>query len=187
MMSITQTYWFSDDEHWYPVKIDVGTEVFRLVKIERLDPGKRKKYSDAEFALILPPGWNAYRADAGVFVVAPDVDWDIVVKTKKLSQFSQKEKGSPRDWAERELPDPAEHLKDLKVRPDSWLSTTVSGRPAASYVADFAAIDGTPMAQYVVCVFGKTTAASITANCPRDGLNHMKKAIRPVVESLEVK
>jgi hypothetical protein len=189
VMSITQTYWFSDDAHRYPVKIDVGSAVIQLVKIERLDPGKAKKYSNAEFALTLPPGWNAYRVDASVFVVAPDVDWNIVVKTKKLNQLSQEEKKSPRAWAERGLPDAVEqqHLKNLKVRPNSWLPATVSGRPAASYVTDFTAIDGTPMAQYVVCVFGKTAAASFTVTCPRDGLDRIKKAIHPVVESLEVK
>ena len=43
------------------------------------------------------------------------------------------------------------------------------------------------MTQFVVCIFGKTTAANINADCPRDDLERMKRAVMPIAESLEVK
>jgi tetratricopeptide (TPR) repeat protein len=194
---VNQTFWFSDDEHHYPVKINANGVVMPLVKVERLTPGKTRKYSDAAISFSLPFGWYVYQKRTGLYenepgltLLTPDVDWDIRIATitlEKLGKLSAEAKESPRAGAERGLLDLAKQLKDLKVRADSWQSTAVSGQPAASYVADFVSADGRPMALYVVCVFGKTTAASVTANCPRDDLDRMKKALRPVVESFEVK
>ncbi len=202
---VNQTFWFSNDEHHYPVKINANGVVMPLVKVERLVPGKTRKYSDAAIALSLPSGWYVYHKGAGLYknepgltLLTPDVDWEIQIATItleklsaemniKLEKLSAEPKKSLRASAEQGLSDMAKQLKDLKVRADSWQSMTLSGQPAASYVADFVGTDGRSMALYVVCVFGKTTAASITVNCPRDGLDHMKKAIRPVLESFEVK
>jgi hypothetical protein len=189
---INQTFWFSDDEHRYPVKIEANGVVMPLVKVERLKLGETRKHADAEIALALPSGWNVYRpqtdAEAeGASLLTPNADWDIHIKTTKLDKLSADERESPRAWAEKGFPDAAKRLKDLKVRPDSWQSLTVSGQPAASHLADFVAVDGRPMAEYVVCVFGKTVAAKLSASCPRDELDRMKKAIAPVLESLEVK
>ena len=186
-MPINQTFWISDDEHHYPVKINANGVVMPLVKIERLKPGETRRYSDAEFALALPLGWNVYYSEGTAQLLTPNVDWGITIVTKKLETLSAEEKKSPRALAEQKLLEAAKELKDLKVRADSWQSMTVSGQPAASYMADFVAIDGQPMAQYVVCVFGKTMAAKVAASCPRDGLDRLKKAIQPVVQSLEVK
>ena len=186
-MPINQTFWISDDEHHYPVKINANGVVMPLVKIERLKPGETRRYSDAEFALALPLVWNVYYSEGTAQLLTPNVDWVITIVTKKLETLSAEEKKSPRALAEQKLLEAAKELKDLKVRADSWQSMTVSGQPAASYMADFVAIDGQPMAQYVVCVFGKTMAAKVAASCPRDGLDRLKKAIQPVVQSLEVK
>ena len=194
---VNQTFWFSDDEHHYPVKVDANGVVMPLVKVERLKPGEVRKYADDEIALALPTGWYAYRTQAGAFrqapdaegayLLTPDVDWGISITTTKLEKLSAEEKKSPRALAEQKLPEAAKRLKNLKLRDDSWQSMSVSGQPAVSYVADFVAIDGSPMVEYVVSVFGKTMAAKVAANCPRDGLDQLKKAMQPVIESLEVK
>jgi len=195
-MPINQTFWISNDEHHYTVKIDANGVVMPLVKVERLKPGEPRRYADDEIALTLPHDWYAYRAEAKTprqgpeaagALLTPDVDWEIVIATTKLEKLSTEEKQSPRAWAEQKLPEVATVLKDLKVRADSWHTMTVSGQPAAGYVADFVAINGTPMVEYVVCMFGKTMAAKVAANCPRDSLDRLKKAMQPVIESLEVK
>jgi hypothetical protein len=194
---INQTFWISNDEHRYPVKMDANGVVIPLVKVERLVPGKARKYSDDEVTLMSPNDWFAYRPapaavaedpDAqGLYLLTPDVDWGIVIKTKKLDQLSAEERKSPRAWAELKMSEAAKRLKDLKLRDDSWKSLTVSGQQAVSYVADFTRADGKPMAHYVVCVFGKTFAAKVAADCLRDGLDDLKKAMQPVIDSLEVK
>jgi hypothetical protein len=184
---INQTFWFSNDKHHYPVKIDANGVVMPLVKVERLKPGETRKYSDADLTVALPTGWFVYRSETDASLLAPDIDWDMHIKTRKLDKLSADEKESPRAWAEQGLPDAAKRLNNLKVRQDSWQSLTVSGQPAASYTADFVATDGRPMTEYVVCVFGKTLAAKLTASCPHDGLDRIKKSLGPVIESLEVK
>ncbi len=186
-MPINQTMWFSDDEHHYPVKFDANGVVIPLVKIEQLKPGETRKYSNAEIALSLPDGWYDYPAEAGVYLLPPNVNWTALVKTTRLEKLSAEEKESPRAWAEHGVPHAAKQLKDLKIRPDSWELTTIAGQPAVTFAGDFTSTDGRPMSQYVVCVFGKTMAANMNVDCPRDDLDRIKKAFRPVVESLEVK
>lgn len=135
----------------------------------------------------MPPGWYTYRAQPGVYLLAPDAPWDILVKKIKLEKLSAEERKSPRAWVEKSLPAAAKRLKDLKVRAGSWETTIISGRPAVSLLGDFVATDGRPMTQYTVCVFGKTTALNMNVDCPRDGVEAMKKAVHPIVVSLEVK
>jgi hypothetical protein len=197
MLPANQTFWFSDDEHRYPVKIEANGVVIPLVKIEHLKPGESTKYSDAEFALALPPGWSVYRPKASgqgqktdaeeAFLLVPNVDWEVHIKTTKLEKLSAEAKQSPRAWAEQELPKADKEFKGLTIRDDSWKSITVSGQSAVAYVADFNAVDGRPMSQYVVRFFGKTMAATLIVNCPRANLDRATKAIQPVVESLELK
>jgi len=183
---INQTFWLSDDEHHYPVKIEANGVLMPLTKIETFKPGEIRKYADAELALALPPSWNVYRTEGVHVLLAPNANWDILIKTTKLEKLSAEEKQSPRAWAEKGLPDAAKQLKDLKVRAASWETTTIAGRPAVSFLGDYVATNGRPMAQYTVCVFGKTTAFKMNGDCPRDGVDDMKKAVRPVIESLEV-
>jgi hypothetical protein len=184
---VNQTFWFSDDEHRYPVKMEANSVLIPLVKIERLKPGEVRKYSDADVGLDLPEGWDVYRHKEGTSLLTPDINWDITIKATELSELSAEEKASPRAWAERRLPDEAKRLKDLKVRTKWDTEKTTSGQPAACYVADFAGAKGPAMAQYVICVFGKTKAVALTASCPRDGFDNLTKAIKSVVDSLEVK
>ena len=144
---VNQTFWISDDEHHYPVKINANGVVMPLVKVERLVPGETRKYSDAAIALSLPSGWYVYHKGAGLYenepgltLLTPDVDWDIHVATLKLEKLSAETnirleklsaepKKSLRASAEQGLSDMAKRLKDLKVRADSWQSTTISGQP----------------------------------------------------------
>jgi hypothetical protein len=184
---VNQTFWFSDDEHRYPVKMEANSVLIPLVKIERLKPGEVRKYSDADVGLDVPDGWDVYRHKEGVSLLTPDVSWDIVIKATELSGLSAEEKASPRAWAEHRLPDETKRLKDLKVRSKADLEKTAAGQSATCYVADFVGADGRPMAQYVTCIFGKTKAVVLTANCPRDGFEDLTKAIKSVVDSLEVK
>jgi len=44
-MPVNQNFWFSDDEHRYPVKIDANGVVMPLVKVERLKAGEVRKYA----------------------------------------------------------------------------------------------------------------------------------------------
>ncbi len=168
------------------MKLEANSVLGLLTKIETLKPGEARKYKDAELALALPPGWYAYRSQPGVYLLDPDANWDILVKKTKLEKLSTEEKQSPRAWAEKGLPSAAKRLKDLKVRAGSWKTMTIFGRPAVSLVGDYVATNGRPMAQYTVCVFGKTTALNMNVDCPRDGVDAMKKAVQPVIESLEV-
>jgi hypothetical protein len=194
---VNQTFWMSDDEHRYLVKMEANNVIIPLEKIERLVAGETKKYADDDISFSLPSDSYVYGKGAGpsdnkpnepgLTLLAPEVDWEIKIATTKLEKLSAELKTSPRASAERGLLDMAKQLKELKVRADSWQSTPISGQPAASYVADFTGANGRPMALYVTCVFGKTIAASITVNCPRDDLDRVKKLVRPILDSLEVK
>lgn len=141
-------------------------------------------------SLTLPPDWYAYCSSPtknNLWLLDPDAEWNVVLKKKKLEALSKEERQSPRAWAEKGLPEAAKQLKDLKVRDDSWRSTTIAGQPAVSFAGDYVATDGRPMTQFVICVFGKTMAANINADCFRDDLEQMKKAILPIAESVKVK
>ena len=172
---INQTFWISDDEHHYPVKIEANGVLMPLVQIETLKAGEIRKYADAELALALPPDWNVYRHQDDRRLLTPNVNWDMLIKTTKLEKLSAAEKQSPRAWVEKGLPNAAKQLKNLQIRAASWQTSTISGRPAVSLVGDYVATGGQPMAQYSVCVFGKTWGLVLNADCPRDGVDDLQK------------
>ena len=193
---VNQTCWFSTDQHRYIVKMEANSVLMPLTKVEIRKSGESQEYTNADlgFSLSLPPNWYAYQpteANGGksnkVLLLDPDAKWDVVLKTTKLESLSKEERQSPRAWAEKGLPEAAKRLKDLKVSADSWNSTTIGGQPAVTFAGNYMATDGRPMTQFTICIFGKTMAVNINADCPRDDLERMKKAILPIAESLKVK
>jgi hypothetical protein len=193
---INQMFWFSADEHRYIVKMEANSVLIPLTKVEIRKSGQSQQYANADlgFSLRLPPDWYAYRAKKAdgeeadkVDLLDPDADWTVALKTRKLETLSKEERQSPRAWVEKGLPGAARQLKDWKVRADSWNPTAIAGQPAVIVAGDYVATNGRPMTQFSVCVFGKTMAVNINADCPRDDLERLKRAIVPIAESLKVK
>lgn len=188
---ISQTFWFAADEQRRIVKIEANSVLMPLTKIETRASGASQECTSADLglSLSLPPNWYAYRPSKAnrLFLLDPDAQWSVALKTAKLDSLAKESRQSPRAWAEKGLPDAAKQLKDLKVRTNSWNSITIAGQPAVTFAADYQATDGQPMTQFVVCMFGKTMAVNINADCPRDDLETMKKALMPIVESVKVK
>jgi hypothetical protein len=148
-LSIHQTFWYSTDPHRYLVKFEADGVVVELSQVAQHKAGEPMSYDDPdhEFSVNAPSDWNFFtsprkndNSNHEVVIVDPDGIATTQLVVGSLDKLKPEQRKSLRDWADSEIADPANGMKDLKIRPDSWQQRTVAGQPALSAIGDF--VDG---------------------------------------------
>ena len=194
---VNQTFWYSSDEHHYPVKFEAGGVAALLTQVTQRKAGEAVRYQDPEFgfSLAAPAEWMFFRADtkdekkfSGVVVLDPDAAATIVVNVGSRKVHGPKDQQALREWAEKEVVEgeAAIALKALKLRPESWKERTVGGLPALSVVGDFEEGKEKKVG-CAVFTTGKANTAVLTLITPAKDFDAFQSKFEAIVDSYKEK
>ncbi len=192
-LNIHQTFWYSTDPHRYLVKFEAEGIVVELAEVTQRKAGEPVCYQDAQyhFSLCSPSDWNFFLAakrtensKSEITLVDPDALANTQVVVGSLDKLKPEQRKSLRDWADSEIADPENGMKDLKVRPDSWQERTVSGQPALSVISDF--VDGKDKkVAYAVFSFNGTNGVNLHTLIDAKDFDAFKPKFDALVDSFK--
>jgi len=194
-LSIGQTFWYSNDAHRYLVQFQVGAITAKLDSISQRKPTDPVTFHDDELGISLtaPPQWVVCRFKAGqprgqslIRTFDPDADTDDgglrIFPTKSLSAAEQK---SSRAWAEGDFKDEMDVPgKNVVIRPGSWKTFSISGRPGAGYVADFTD-NGKSKTACSICVLGTKESEHFVLEAPGDKFGDLMKQFETILTTYQ--
>ena len=191
-LSISQTFWISDDAHRYLVKFEGGGATGSLASISQRKPGAAVPFRDDTLGVSLtaPADWVFFRPQSRggkretIALVDPIGDLDMgYVALVRTDSLSATERQSSRAWAETDFKENlTKELKEAKIRPDSWKNHTLAGRPGVSYIADY--IDGDkPRVGFSLRVLGPKTSEVFNMTCAPEKFDALKAALDGIIAS----
>ena len=192
-LSISQTFWYSADEHRYLVKFEAGGVVAELAEINHRSPGAPVTYKEPSLNLTLtaPADWMFFRREpedakskTTVFFLDPDGAAMSTLMFNSLDNLKPEEKKSVRALAESELADAAKTQKDARIRPDSWKDRTVAGQAGVSVMVDFVEGKETKVG-YAVFAFAGTNALEFLTHAPAKDLEAIRPAFEAIIDSFK--
>ena len=188
VLSVGQTFWFSDDAHRYFVKLEAAGAKAHLASIAQRKPGEAVQFRDDALGVSFhaPADWVIYKATKGqpdkqvlIRTFDPNADsTDGGIRLFQTDSLRAEARKSPRAWAEARM---AEH-KELKVRPDSWKNHSISGRLGVSCIADFTENDK-PQVQWRCYVLGPKMSEFYIISAPPEKFDALKAAFETIVSS----
>ena len=191
-LNINQDFWCSDDAHRYLVKFEAGGVSAELTSIAQHRPGEAVAFHDAETGVLFtaPADWIVWRATHGqpegqvlIRTLDPGADTaDGGMRLFATDTLSDKARQSARAWMDEDL------LKNKKVivRPDSWKSFTIDGRPAVSCVADLTE-SGKTHVQYEARVLGTKYSEHFVITSAPDKFDALKAQFDTIMASYRTK
>jgi len=192
VLNIGQTFWVSADEHRYLVKFEAGGAVAELVRIWHNEPGKPVKFEGNGIGLTLPERWSAYVAPPmteegdSKSILLLDVDATMLFGVSTIAPKGDDQGKTPKEVVTAGVEKKQKLLKDFKVREPGVKESTLAGRPAASYTADY--VDGEKKTvQLFTQVRGEKLVVSFEATVAADKFDAASKQFTAIVDSLEWK
>lgn len=191
-LSVSQTFWITDDAHRYVVKFEGGGATGSLASLTQRAPGAAVPFRDDALGVSFtaPADWVVYRLPRGsgkkehIALADPTGDLDmgrvVLVQTESLSAA---ERQSSRAWAEMDFKEHiAKELKDAKLRPESWKNVTLGGRPGASLIVDYTD-DGKPRVGFALYVLGPKASEVFNIACAPEKFDALKAALDGIIAS----
>lgn len=185
---VNQDFWFSADTHHYIVKFEAGPIEAQLISVSQRRPGETVSFVDKELGISFtaPSDWVVWRAKNGqpakqelIRTFDPDANTDDggmrLFATDSLSETAQK---SPRAWAEEQTA----KQKEAKVRPDSWKTCTVDGRPGVSCITEYTQ-KGKTHVQFLAYVLGKKNSELFVITSATDKFDALKAQFDTIISS----
>jgi tetratricopeptide (TPR) repeat protein len=74
-------------------------------------------------------------------------------------------------------------LANYRLRPESFVSRTINGRPALSWSSDFDAKDGKKWAEYLVVIYSESLVAQFFLNSPAEEIDAVRPAFDRMAET----
>jgi hypothetical protein len=194
---LRQTFWYSTDEHHYPVKFEGGGAIGVLAAVTQRKAGEPLRYQDPAFgfSLTAPGDWMFHRADsksdkakAAVVMLDPDGIATSILHVGSRTNLWPEAQKSLRAWAEKDIADGEGNkiLKDLVIRPDSWKDRIVAGKPGLSLIGDFVEGDEKKIG-YAVFTFGNSNAATFVLLCGAKDFEAFQPKFDAIVDSYKEK
>ena len=189
-----QEFWFSANDHKYPVKFSAEGIIGELITYETYAAGDSIEYTDSKFGFTLsaPADWYFYQTEqnnpteSGVHLIDPDAIAINHLDVDTLESLELDVSQSPREMLASHLDKMAQHRADFKIHEDSWVEHTVGGHPAVSLTADF--VDqGKPKVVYVTAIAGETTLTKFKIVTTPDNLDKAKAQIDQVIATYKAK
>ena len=189
---VNQSFWFSDDENRYLLRMDAGGVLGDLAEVRHLQPGQLNLYRDDElaFSFNVPADWFTFKGpptdeQERVRVAILDANADAHCMLMAYPRSSLKPAvQSLKAWAEDRAAHGAKQVSDFKIRSDSWADTTVSGYPAISFIADYTEGEKKePKAHYCLVVMTREVAANFFMMADADKFPEVKAQFDQVINS----
>ena len=92
---------------------------------------------------------------------------------------------SLRKEVEKKVPGRQKSLVEYRVRPESWQTPTVGGRPAISYIADYKEKDK-PMVEYLTWVRSEKVFTQFMMRAAAADFEAFRRRVEPILESLRL-
>ncbi len=191
-LDIGQTLWFSTGPERYPLKIKAGGAIVELVEIGRTDSGASVAFDleDFGFSSVLPAGWVSYehrtpgRANkAMVRFLDPDA---AAISAVEVDRCPNGRCPELKQTAERELTGARERFDGYELREGSWTERTIDGRPAISFVGDYAR-NGKPWVQYRLYTITEALRLEFIFRTPADRFEELRAGFDSVASNLKAK
>jgi hypothetical protein len=191
-LSISQTFWITDDAHRYLVKFEGGGATGSLASVSQRAPGAAVAFRDDTLgaSFTAPADWIFFRPQSRsgkketIALVDPSGDLDMgSVNLVRTDSLSAAERQSSRAWAEMDFKENvAKELENAKIRPDGWKNQNLGGRPGASYIVDFTD-GGKPRVGFALRVLGPKTSEGFNMTCAPEKFDELKAAFDSIIAS----
>ena len=191
-LSISQTFWITDDAHRFLVKFEGGGAIGSLASVSQRKPGAPAVFRDDTLGVSFtaPADWIFFRPQSRsgkkepIALVDPNGDLNMgYVTLVRTDSLSAAERQSSRAWAEMDFKENvAKELENAKIRPDSWKNQNLGGRPGASYIADFTE-GGKPRVGFALRVLGPRTSEAFNMTCAPEKFDDLKAAFDSIIAS----
>ncbi len=188
-LGVTQTFWYSTDEHHYLVKFDANAVTAELTDIARITAGAPVTWHDKGLSLTAPADWIFYAPETRepksmLLLMDPEATAIAEVRTRSLDSLKPEAKKSVRDWAEQLVVEYSDQGK-LEVRPDTWQERQAAGQPAVSFLADRAS-GKEPKVVYAVCTFNKNQAVYFSVEVAAKDFESYRPKFDAIVDSFRM-
>jgi hypothetical protein len=197
VLSVNQTFWFSDDAHRYLVKMEIPGATALLTSVSQRKLGEPVPFSDQALGVSVtaPAGWVIHKRSNGsaegetaIYFLDPEAILETgllrLVESAKLPALAGQ---SARAWLEMELKETfGQRLKDVKVRSESWKTENIAGRLVTSCVADYVERDR-PMVLLCSALQGPKNSEQFAFALPADQLAALKPAVDSIIASYRAK
>ena len=188
--AIRQTFFISTDDTHYLVKIEMTVMSAELTKISH-GPAGPATYTDEKlgFSLNTPEGWRVYDYDPPQkdLAMASLVDPEFVIPTALTVHTLEADypvAEGMREHIQKEI----DKDKTKTVRPDSWQTRQIGGRPAVSWVVDYTDLFNHKSVEYSVEIRGDKTYARFTSKLDPDAdVATFEKRFDPIMDNLTIK
>ena len=181
---------FSADPHHYLVRYDAGGAIMELLEVNRISPKLTVTAEDKDLGLSLtaPAGWFILkRPNPDPYKSVFDL---LTPELKAWAIFSVVARGpestTPRKTAELDSEVLKKFFKDYTIRKDSWKDQTVSGLPAASFIADYQD-KGKTMVEYRTYIQSKSLVYWFVFRIEKDQFEANRTQFDTVVKGLKAK
>lgn len=192
-LDVGQNFWISDDEHRYLVKFDAGGAEAYLTSICQRKLGATVPFRDEALGVTLtaPANWVIHRASnpkskdkVTIHLLDPAADAEhVALNLKTSTSLTAAARQSSRAFADYDIRENVEkECKDAKVRPTSWKSHNLSGRPGVSCVVDYIESDK-PRAAFLLYAVGPTNCENFTLTCAPEDLEELQKEFQQIIAS----
>lgn len=192
-----QKLWISADVHRYIVKGELGAGSsleLRTVTIAQKDQAAGLENKEIGISLSAPVGWSLYpiaipTAAYLIKAIDPDLnaDCDLVVQDIPKDQLDNISNMSPSKLVETMSEMYAKIYKGYTVRAEGRDTLTVSGLPAARYIADLKhLVTGEDMVEYNIFLKGRGRAYVIKSQTRKENFDDYRPAFDFIVSSLKV-
>jgi hypothetical protein len=190
---LKQYFWISQEAPRHVVKFETGPVLGELVSVRRSDSAEPLRYSDAAFGVSFtaPPNWSVLPVEfpsvpeQNLVLLDPELQGQASVWEGRYPIAAAEIEASLRKEVEKKVPGRQKSLVDYRVRPESWQTPTVGGRPAISYIADYKEKDK-PMVEYLTWVRSEKVFTQFMMRAAATDFEAFRRRVEPILESLRL-
>jgi hypothetical protein len=191
---LNQNFWIAQDAPRHFVKFEVGSIFAELVGARRTDSIEPVNYTDAKFGVSFsaPPNWSVQpsevpgKEEQNLVLLDPEVQGYAAVWEGKYPIPGAEIESRLRKDAEDKVPGRQKAFVDYRVRPETWQTRKVGGRPAISYIADYKDKDKA-MVEYLAWVRSEQVSTQFMMRVAAADFEAFRRRVEPILESLRIR
>lgn len=191
MSAMRQTFWVANEPRRLLVKYEAATMTAELSGIRQRDRLTPSNYANpAGYSVELPAGWLTQPmptpAKDMVMLLDPEATANVLIWSGAKAAEPAAFESSLRKEADQVIENRVKSLPDFKVRPSSWQTRQINGRPALSLIADY-----TPMnkatAEYMTWVRNESLITQFRVMCDPGDFEVMRRRMDPIIDTIRLK
>ena len=191
LSTMRQIFWVANEPRRLLVKFEGPAFTTELVSIRNRDNLTPLTYSDPSgYSVALPAGWLTQPAPAPsketVFLLDPEMTANVIVWAGQKSADKAALESNLRSAAETVIENRVKGMPDFKVRPDSWQTRQINGRPALSLIADFTMLNRKQV-EYITWVRNESLITQFRIMSDPGDFEAVRNRMDPILETVRLK